>query len=136
MVQSGESLSTIAQHYYGKSSKFAAILRANPEVRDENRLRIGDKLVIPDLRAAVPAKQSKARTPPKPSRPAAPATHTVRKGDSLYDIAARRLGKGGSWRDLYKWNRGVIGPDPGRLKIGMVLRLTPPPPPAARGRRS
>lgn len=48
--------------------------------------------------------------------------HVVREGDTLVSIAAR-YGLPGGWRELYKLNRDVIGPDPGRLCVGSMLVL-------------
>ena len=53
----------------------------------------------------------------------------VGPGDSLWSIAARNLPEGASAEDIsaswprwYKANRQLIGPDPNRLYIGMVLQ--------------
>jgi lipoprotein NlpD len=52
---------------------------------------------------------------------AAPGFHTVRRGDTLYQIAfSHRL----DWRDLAAWN-GLR--DPNRIFVGQHLRLAPPP---------
>lgn len=57
---------------------------------------------------------------------------TVRGGDSLWDICASELGPLVSdvdialaWPQLYQHNRDVIGPDPGLLRPGQVLRVPP-----------
>lgn len=31
-------------------------------------------------------------------------TYTVKKGDTLWDLAARYLGKGDKWKEIYNWN--------------------------------
>lgn len=61
---------------------------------------------------------------------AAPATYTVRPGDSLWSVAAARLPHGSAehvidatWRRLYAVNRGVIGEDPDLLLPGATLLL-------------
>ncbi len=51
-----------------------------------------------------------------------PATHTVRKGDTLYSIA---LEYGLDYRDLVSWN---ALPDNSLIHVGQVLKLTPPQP--------
>lgn len=67
-------------------------------------------------------------SPPPPT----PATDviTVRRGDSLWSIAAARLGRGASdaaitagWRDIYRANRAVIGPNPDLIRPGQHLRI-------------
>lgn len=57
----------------------------------------------------------------------------VRRGDTLWDIAARHLGSAATvarvaaeWPRWYHANRAVIGPDPDHLEPGQQLR--PPPP--------
>ncbi len=64
---------------------------------------------------------------PRP-RPAADDAVTVRRGDTLWHIAARHLGPGASdaeisleWPRWYAANRGLIGPDPDRLLPGQQL---------------
>ncbi len=47
----------------------------------------------------------------------------VAPGDTLWDIAARRLGAGASWPAIYALNRDVIGPDPGVIRPGQRLVL-------------
>ncbi|MFL6139065.1 MAG: LysM peptidoglycan-binding domain-containing protein [Frankiaceae bacterium] len=79
----------------------------------------------------------------RPATPPAPAQHlaerpprqlvvTVRPGDSLWAIAARRLGPRAaagdvaiSWPRWYAANRAVVGPDPDLLHPGQ--QLVPPP---------
>ena len=46
--------------------------------------------------------------------------HTVKKGETLYSIA---LDKGQDYKDVAAWNNLD---DPGRLRIGQQLRITPP----------
>jgi nucleoid-associated protein YgaU len=63
--------------------------------------------------------------------PAAGEPHVVRRGDTLWDIAAARLGPGATpaqiaaaWPRWYAVNRHVIGPDPAVIVPGQ--RLVPP----------
>lgn len=58
----------------------------------------------------------------------------VAAGDTLWSIAARRIGSGGTvadvaaeWPRWYAANRTAVGPDPAHLRVG--LRLLPPPAP-------
>ncbi|MFI8518285.1 transglycosylase family protein [Streptomyces sp. NPDC085481] len=48
--------------------------------------------------------------------------HVVQRGDTLSSIA-RRFGVRGGWQALYTANRAVVGADPNRLLVGMMLRL-------------
>jgi len=62
---------------------------------------------------------------PVASPVASPAAREVQvaSGDTLWDIAARRLGAGASWPAIYALNRDVIGPDPGVITPGQRLAL-------------
>ena len=68
-----------------------------------------------------------AAVAPSPSRSVAGRAAAVRRsgspGDTLWDIAARRLGAGASWPAIYALNRDVIGPDPGVITPGQRLVL-------------
>jgi LysM repeat protein len=57
-----------------------------------------------------------------PAVPAVPGVRVV-PGDTLWDLAARRLGAGSSWPAIYALNRDVIGPDPGVITPGQRLVL-------------
>lgn len=68
--------------------------------------------------------------PPPTGRTDAPATVTVRPGDSLWAITAGLLGPGASdadvaaaWPRLYEANRDVLGPDPDLVHPGVVLTV-------------
>ncbi len=59
---------------------------------------------------------------PHPAAAAHP-TYTVRRGDSLWSIAAAKLGSGYNWQELYNWNRSVVGSNPNLIYPGEVLAL-------------
>jgi hypothetical protein len=78
--------------------------------------------VQPDVRVLSPA-------PPAARDRDAPAEQVVRRGDSLWSIAARHLGHGASdgeiaqaWPAWFEANRTVIGNDPDLLRPGQLLR--------------
>lgn len=54
-----------------------------------------------------------------------PEEYVVERGDSLSVIAGKLFGDVGpnSWQRLYEANRDVIGDDPSRLEVGMVLTV-------------
>jgi len=66
-----------------------------------------------------------------------PADQSVRPGDSLWLIAARRLSPGATdeqiaanWPRWYAANRAAIGDDPSLIRLGQVLHAPPPSDPA------
>lgn len=94
-----------------------------PPVRDARSLPSLSAPVLPTLASAPPA-----------------TSHVVRPGESLWQIAAERLGPGAtaadidaSWRSIYTANRGVIGPDPDLIQPGERLLLPPIRNPETRG---
>lgn len=50
-------------------------------------------------------------------------TYTVVRGDTLQNITRRAYGPDLSYGFLYKANRGVVGPNPSAIEIGMVLQV-------------
>ncbi|MCR1782062.1 LysM peptidoglycan-binding domain-containing protein [Nocardioides carbamazepini] len=86
-----------------------------------------DGLPLPDR----PVGRRSAGSGPGPG-PAGPAVVVVRPGDSLWTIAAHRLGPGASQTDVASYwlrvralNAAVIGPDHDLIRPGQSLRLPP-----------
>ena len=78
----------------------------------------------PDVRVLSPS--------PRSTSTSRPSEVVVRRGDSLWSLAARHLGPDASdaeiaqaWPAWFETNRAVIGDDPDLLRPGQVLR--PPP---------
>ena len=63
---------------------------------------------------------SPGQTPTRPDERGKPRTYTVRRGDTLWDIACHLYDNGGRWREIADKN-GVT--DPRKLSVGKVLRL-------------
>ena len=53
---------------------------------------------------------------------AAPASHRVQSGDTLFRISMRFYGSPNKWRAILEANRAVISAD-ARLRVGQVIRL-------------
>lgn len=122
VVKKGDTLWSIAVQYYGSGARSRDIQRANPGVTAAN-LVPDMKLRIPDAEADVrgggggsdAGDHGEARTGRRQC--------TVQKGDNLWKIAARELGNGERFREIYDLNRDRIGSDPANVQVGMVLLL-------------
>lgn len=100
-VQKGDTLSGIAAKYGTTYQKIAAYNGiANP-----NLIRVGQKIKIPAAGGAATTPQAK--------------TYTVKKGDSLWSIAAATLGNGARWPEIQKAN-GLSGTV---IHAGQVLKI-------------
>jgi lipoprotein NlpD len=70
--------------------------------------------------APVTDRTGAAPKPPVAPREAPSGTYTVKRGDTLYSIAANH---GQDYRDIAAWNNIV---DPAKLEVGQQLRVAPP----------
>ncbi len=107
VVRRDDSLWTIAARELGDASRWRELYALNRKAvgSDPSYLLPGTVLRLPHGRS------------PKPTQVA------VRQDDSLWTIAARELGDGSRWRELYALNRKAIGSNPNYLLPGTVLRL-------------
>jgi nucleoid-associated protein YgaU len=80
-VARGDSLWKLAQHYLGSGEQWRALAALNPQIGNYRRIQIGDWIRLPDH--ALPQDVA--------------GTVQVRKGDTLWKIAATRLGNGLAW---------------------------------------
>ena len=87
-----------------------------------------DRPAAPPRRAAPTSALSLVTTTPHRAR-AVSEEVVVRRGDTLWDIAARHLGPDASaadiaaeWPRWYVANRSLVGPDPGLIRPGQRLR--------------
>lgn len=68
----------------------------------------------------------RASRPTPPTDAAAPSTHRVAAGESLWSIADRVLGDPARWTEIYDLNRGRIGADPDFIEIAQRLDMPHP----------
>ncbi len=124
VVEPGDSLYTIAAKYYGDAGLWRHILDANKErMPDENRLSVGDVLVIPKVEK--PAAAEKAAVEKEPAIPpefAGKRTYTVESGDNLYNISQKVYGSHSKWTYIYEANKERMKNEHA-LKIGQVLLI-------------
>ncbi len=52
----------------------------------------------------------------------APVFHTVEKGDNLWKIAEKTLGKGARYTEIFEANKPMLS-DPDKIYPGQVLRI-------------
>ncbi|NMO52394.1 LysM peptidoglycan-binding domain-containing protein [Actinoplanes sp. TBRC 11911] len=106
-VRSGDTLSGIAQAQLGDANRWTQIYVLNRAIiRNPNQISVGQVFILP------------VKTPVG----TIPKVHTVRAGDTLFDIAAAKLGNSNRWPDIWMANVTLI-PNPNRLVTGQVLVL-------------
>jgi membrane-bound lytic murein transglycosylase D len=116
-VRRGETLSVIAGRY---GSSVSNISRANG-LRNADHIYVGMRLRIPRngssaaLASSTPAPSTRSTT--RSTTPSRPSSHTVRRGDTLSEIATRY---GVSQRNLKSWN----GMRSDTVRLGQVLKLS------------
>ncbi len=119
-VVSGDTLSSIAGVWFRDTSKWQLIADANPGLKPST-LKVGQKINLP-------AKSGKAAAQTASSVKANPALstgdqHVVASGETLASISDKAYGNRNNWKRIYEANKGVIGSDPSRLKVGMKLTI-------------
>src|SRR5215510_11729704 len=80
-------------------------------------MRLFNRCILSALAAGVLAAQSLDA-----QEAAQPRTHTVKRGDTLWDLAQHYLGDAFLWPEIYRLNRDVVE-DPHWIYPGEVLRL-------------
>jgi len=128
VVQSGDTLSSIAEAVYGSANYYPHILRANPQV-NPNNLKLGTVLNLPHVdevkATATPAERGNgvvASIAPDVKIDSS-RQYQVQSGDSLYKISLKLYGKSTYVERIYEKNKATIGSDPKKLKLGMILDL-------------
>ncbi|MEG4939477.1 LysM peptidoglycan-binding domain-containing protein [Microcoleus sp. F4-D5] len=106
-VQSGDTLSVIAQKFYNDANLWQRIYEANRGIigQDPDRIFPGQNLVIPGFTNAS----------------GSPRTYTVQPGDTLSVIAQNFYGDANLWQTIHEANRSVIGQDPDQIFPGQNL---------------
>jgi len=122
VVKPGQNLTDIARDVYGPQhgEEWHRILEANKyKVQNERLIRPDMKLIIPPLEGT---ESMVARPPLSLSQE---STYTVRPGDTLSDISAKKLGSSQRWRQILDLNRDKLTDEHSLLRPGMILKLPP-----------
>lgn len=122
-VKKGDSLWSIAEDHYGDGALAPKVAEFNVDrgrMRDADTILVGATILLPEPRAldasasARPVRVAERNEPPR--------KYTVRKGDTLGEIAQRELGSTRRVSAILAANRTLID-DPDDIRVGMVLRL-------------
>jgi nucleoid-associated protein YgaU len=105
-IQPGDSLWKLARRHLGSGSRWNELLASNPAISDPNHIQPGTVLVVPttELRPRVQ-----------------PSSITIHSGDSLWKLAASRLGSGAAWPCIAQANPQLR--DANHLRPGQTLSL-------------
>jgi len=127
VVREGETFSSIAQTVYGSAAYYPHLIRANPNV-NPNNLKLGEVIKVPrieDVKATASDHAASDKAPASATEPKIDANKQYRvvANDSLYKISLKLYGKSSYVDKIYEKNKAAIGPDPKKLKLGMVLDL-------------
>lgn len=122
-VRPGDTLWAIAQRLLGDGARYPELAKLN-NLKDPSSLVSGQVLRLPgsaNQAAPEPTVDKKpVAAPEKPAKAPRPRTHTVRRGESLWEIAAATLGDGARYRELATLNHLA---DASHIVTGQVLKL-------------
>lgn len=116
-VAAGETLSDISKQYFGTTTRWKDIVKANPGV-DPEALKVGQKLTIPD--APADGSSSSSNSSNSSNLAGDGAEYVVKKGDTLPVIAERELGNKNDWKKILAANPGL---EPTKLRVGQKIKL-------------
>lgn len=61
-----------------------------------------------DIKITTIKPSAKPKNKPKSPTKATPTTYTIKKGDTLWGISSKYLGKGSRWKEIYTLNKSII----------------------------
>ncbi len=129
VVRPNDNAHRISKHFYGTTSHYRSIMRANPGVSFD-RLRAGRSIRVPKDPHNVQGLPIEDTSPGDASEDPV-VTYTVRTGDTLSDIAKTVYGKASLWRLIRDANTEQLRRRDGTdIRPGMVLVIPPAPTPS------
>ncbi len=122
IVKAGETLSSIARAHYGDARLASALAASNP-LPDPDNLAVGLRLLIP------PQSNASHETPEHATaatslKEVTFSTYTVKRGDTLSELAQSLMGTMHAADELMAMNKGTLK-NPRGLRAGMTLRYQP-----------
>lgn len=125
-VRAGDTLASIATMELGNSKFVDAIRRANP-LKDMDKLKVGDRIRIPQDPTNIQGKPSPDSPPPRPPavKQEAMPEYTVKAGDTLSKISVSQYGSAGYVEVILLANRDRLPKGATSLKPGQKLRIPP-----------
>ena len=130
VVRDGERMQSIAEEYFGSTSQWHVIARANPFV-DPRELRVGMVLRIPRDPQNIQGEVQGRTTEPgiiesHANDPSSVIEYVVRPGDSLSRIAVRIYGSSRYAKHIFESNRDKLR-SMDDISVGQLLKLPPLP---------
>ncbi len=126
VVQPGDSLWRIAEHHLGDGNRYPEIVDLNTKL-----LRRGPDFIREGWTLKLPATETASKRPAVETA-SGYDTYTVRKGDTLSEIALEELGDAHAWPKIARASRSIIQPDgrrltdPDEIDIGWTLHIPTP----------
>ena len=126
-VKKGDTLSLIASREVGSVRHLEAIRTLNPALKEDgDRIFVGQRLTLPVIESQRASAGSRTRTPAsvtaRTTSPARTQTYTVKKGDTLSQIAQREVGSVEFLTEIRSLNSALRdGKD--RIMVGQRLVL-------------
>jgi nucleoid-associated protein YgaU len=122
-VVRNDNLWKIAEKYYGSGYNWVDIAKEN-NLKNPSQLEIGMELKIPKAEVKEVNLANKGIiSAPGANKTLDSETYLTVKGDHLWSIAVRAYGDGYAWTKIYQSNKTLIGKNPGKLAVGIVLKL-------------
>lgn len=120
VIQSGDTLESIAVAKYGSRSSMALLLEANPGLKP-HALRVGKTLVLPAKAEKQPEETSTRNLAVTPDVVGA-KTYVIQPGDTLSGISTKVYKTSRHYDKIYEANKDKIS-DPHMLVVGSTLSM-------------